>query len=106
MKIIIFYDKIATFGWNPKKWRWKNGSHFLNYTFKVGKDSIINRNPGTTRMVDKWQGYLPGTYRLYWSQLWDPLRAGKESTFMWFIWHKTVIVNEWRGRIAPISISK
>ena len=54
----------------------------------------------------KWQGYLPGNYRFYWSQIWDTLRAGKEAAFIWSIWHKAVAMNEWRARIAPVFISK
>ena len=106
MEIIFFYGKTTTLCWDSDRWHWKDSSHFLNYTSKIGKDSIINRNPRTIRAADKWQGYLSGTYRFYWSQLWDPLRAGKESDFMWFIWHKVVTVNEWRTRIAQVSISK
>ena len=29
-------------------------------------------NFGNTRAVDKWQGYVPGNYEFYWSQLWEP----------------------------------
>ena len=47
-------------GWHPDRWQWIDEGHFLDYTTKDGRDSIINRNPGTTRAVDKWQGYLPG----------------------------------------------
>ena len=76
------------------------------YITKFGRDSIINRNPGTTRTMDKWQGYLLGNYTFYWLQVWDPLWSGKEVAFMWSIWHKAVVANEWRARIAPVSISK
>ena len=105
-EVMFFYSKEATPGWNPDRWRWVDGGHFLDYTTKAGRDSIINRNPGTTRAADKWQGYLPGNYRFRWSQVWDPLRNGKEAAFSWSIWHKAVAVNEWRARIAPASISK
>ena len=56
-------------------------------------------------MVDKWQGYLPGYYcRFYWSQVLDLLQSEKEVMFMWLVWHKDVVVNEWRARIALASI--
>lgn len=64
-KIIFFYDKLATLGWDPDRWQWIDGGHFLNYITKDGGDAIINRNPGTTRAADKWQGYFPGNYRFY-----------------------------------------
>ena len=32
-----------------------------------------------TLAADKWQGYVPGNYRFYWSQVWDFLRAGKDA---------------------------
>ena len=51
-------------------------------------------------------GLPPGKYRFYWSQVWDPLRSGKEVAFIRSIWHKMVDVNEWRARIPPVSISK
>ena len=73
---------------------------------KDGLDAIMNRNPGTTRTAEKWQGYLLGNYKFYWSQVWDPLRTGKEAAFIWSIWHKAVAVNEWRANIALASISK
>ena len=105
-QIIFFYGNLATLGWDLDRWRWIDGGHFLDYTTKDGRDSIINRNPNTTHAAEKWQGYLPGNYRFYWSQVWNPLRSGKEAAFIWSIWHKAVAVNEWRARIAPASISK
>jgi hypothetical protein len=39
---------------------------FLEYTIKIGKDSIINMNLGITRAADKWQGYFHDNYRYYW----------------------------------------
>ena len=75
-------EKLATLGWDPDRWRWIDGGKFLNYTTKDGRDSITNRNPGTSRAGDKWQGYLPRNYKFFWSQVWDPLRSGKEAAFM------------------------
>lgn len=57
-------------------------------------------------VVDKWQCYLPKNYIFYWLQVWDPACYGKESTFMWYIWHKVVMVNVGRPYIAPSSLSK
>ena len=105
-EVVFFYGKLATLGWDPDRWRWIDGGKFLNYTTKDGREAITNRNPGTSRAGDKWQGYLPGNYKFFWSQVWDPLRSGKEAAFIWSIWHKAVAVNEWRARIAPASISK
>ena len=106
LTITFFYGKIVTLRWDPDRWRWADGSRFLNYTTKMGRDSVINRIPGGRRAAEKWQGYLPSNYRFKWSQVWDPLRSGKEAAFIWSIWHRTVAVNEWRARIAPASISK
>ena len=78
----------------------------LDYTTKGGREILISKNQGSTRAADKWQGYLPGNYRFPWSQVWNPLRAGKEAAFIWSIWHKAVVVNEWRTRMASVSISK
>ena len=100
------YEKKTTLGWNPDQRRWVDGYRFLNYTTKLGIEVVNNRNPGTTRAGEKWQGYLPGNYRLYRSHVWDPLRSSKEAAFMWFIWHKVVAINEWRAQIAPAFISK
>jgi hypothetical protein len=51
----------------PDYWRWVEGYHFflLTYILKFGRDSIINKTSRTTRVVDKWQGYLPRNYRNY-----------------------------------------
>ena len=87
-------------------WQWIDGGIFFDYTTKEGRESIINRDIGTILVADKWQGYLPGNYRFYWPQVWDPHIAGKEVAFMWSIWHKAVAVNEWRARVVPVSISK
>ena len=105
-KILLFYGKVATLGWDPDRWRWRDGSCFLNYSTKGGRETIVSRNPEITRTVEKWQGYIPGNYRLYWSHVWDSHRAGKEAAFIWSIWHKAVAVNEWRARIAPATISQ
>ena len=72
-QITFFYGKIATLGWDPDRWRWSDGGRFLDYTTKDGREAISKRNPNTTRAADKWQGYLPGNYKVYWSQVWDPL---------------------------------
>ena len=105
-EIRFFYGKMATLGWDPDRWRWVDGDQFLNYTTKLGKELLSSRDPGITRAAEKWQGCLPPNYRFYWSQVWDPLHAGKEVAFMWSIWHKAVAVNKWRAKIAPASISK
>ena len=52
-EVVFFYGKLTTLGWDPDRWRWINGGKFVNYTTKDGRDSIINRNPGTTRAGDK-----------------------------------------------------
>ena len=106
VEFIFFYGKEATLGWDPDRWRWGDGSRFLEYTTKEGREYISSKLRSTTRAAEKWQGYLPGNYCFYWSQVWDPLRTGKEAVFLWSIWHKAVAVNEWRARIAPASISK
>ncbi len=67
------------------------------YSTKSGREAIRSRNLGASRAVEKWQGYLAGNYRFYWSQVWDPHRAGKEATFIWSIWHKVVAVNKLEG---------
>jgi hypothetical protein len=97
---------MATLIWDPDRWRWSEGCCFLDYTTKLGREFITKRMEGVNNAIDKWQGYLPRNYKFYWSQIWDPLRAGKEVAFIWSIWHKAVAINEWRARIAPTSISK
>ena len=87
-EIIFFYGKLDTLGWDRDRWRWIDGGHFLDYTTKDGRDNILNRSPDTTRAADKWQGYLSGNYKFYWSQVWNPMRSGKEAAFIWSIWHK------------------
>ena len=82
---------------------WTVAAFFITPRKMVGRQ-ISNRNPGATRAANKWQGLLHGNYRFYWSQIWDPQRPGKEVAFIWSIWHKAVVVNEWRARIAPATI--
>ena len=52
-EIIFFYGKLASLGWDPDRWRWMDGGQFFDYTTKDGRDSIIKRNPGTTRAADE-----------------------------------------------------
>ena len=68
-EITFFYGKVATLTWDPDRWRWGDGGHFLNYTTKSGREIIASRKPGTTRAGDKWQRYLPGNYRFFWVQV-------------------------------------
>lgn len=105
-EITFLYGKMATLRWDPDRWRWVEGSNFLDYTTKASREFISKRTEGVNNVTDKWQGRIPRNYKFYWSQIWDPLRAGKEAAFMWSIWHKAVAVNEWRARIVPFSISK
>lgn len=37
---------------------------------------------------------------------WDPLLYGKEVIFIQSIWHKAVVVDEWKACISPASVSK
>ena len=94
LTITFFYGKTATLRWDSDRWRWTNGSRFFNHTTKMGRNSVIIRIPGVTRAAKKWQCYLFSNYRFQWSQVYDPLRSGKEAAFIWSIWHKTVAVNE------------
>lgn len=57
---------------------------------KDGHEFIVNRNPGSTHVGDKLQCHLLDNYKFYWSQVWDPFRAGKKTVFIWSIWHKTL----------------
>lgn len=66
-KVVFLCGKVATLYWDLDRWWWIDGGHFLNYTSKDGQVSVISRNPGTTCAVDKWQGYLMGNHRFYWS---------------------------------------
>lgn len=99
---MFFYDILATLSWDHDRWRWIEGYRFLNYTSKFGRNLVINIVSGKTKASDKWQGYLPCNYKFYWSQVWDPARFGNEAEFMWSMWHKVVVVNEWRAHIAPL----
>ena len=65
-KNLFLYGKLATLGWDPNRWRWSDGGRFLNYTTKGGRETIVSRNPGVTRVAKKWQAYFPGNYRFYW----------------------------------------
>lgn len=47
--IIFFYGKLASFGWDPDRWRWLDRGRFLNYTTKDGREFITNSNLGSTR---------------------------------------------------------
>ena len=37
----------------PDRWRWSDGSRFLNYSTKSGREAIRSRNPGASRAVEK-----------------------------------------------------
>ena len=106
-KITFFYCKDATPEWDPNQWWWVKGYHFLNHTTNLGEtESLINKIVGMIKVADKWQGYLPRDYKIYWSQMWDLAHSGKEATFMWHVWHKAIVVNGRRACIALKSISK
>jgi hypothetical protein len=86
-KIFFFYifGKVATLCWDLDQVRWIDGGRLLNYTTKIGRDFVINKNPGTTRAANNCQGYLPGNYMFYWSHMWDPLQSRNEAAYMWSI---------------------
>lgn len=105
-QITFFYEKLATLGWVPDQWHWIDEGRFFVCTIKDGKDSIINKNPETTRAEDKWQGYILDNYRFYQSQVQDSLCSEKDAAFMWLVQDKVVVVNEWRAHIALALISK
>lgn len=86
--------------WDLDRWRLFEGCQFLNYTTKFCRDFVINRISGTTRVVDECKGCLMRDCQFYWSKMWDLACFSVEVAFMWLIWHKVVMVNEWRARIA------
>lgn len=51
-EITFFYGKEATLGWNPDRWRWVEGLHFLNFTTKFERDLVINLLYGKNRVVE------------------------------------------------------
>ena len=97
---------MTTLQWDPDSWRWRDGCRFLNYTTRSGRKIFISKIQGFTHAANKWQGYLLSNYRNHWFQVWDPICSGKEVVFIWSMWHKAMIVNEWKAHTAPASILK
>lgn len=85
--------------------RWK-GSTSLNLTQYLGKTPSSTWFPGQCRWHANGKATFPRNYGCYCPQIWDPSQSGKETIFMWSIWHKAVAVYEWSARIALASISK
>ena len=53
-KIIFFYDKLTSLGWDPNRWRWFDGEYFLNFTTKdVTSLSIRAQVPPMRAISDK-----------------------------------------------------
>lgn len=46
--VSFFYGKEVTLKWNPDKWRWVDGYHFLNHNTEFGREAVINRCMGTS----------------------------------------------------------
>ena len=65
IELIFINGKKATLGWDLDRWRWGDGSRFLEYTTNDGREYISSKSPSTTRAADKWQRYLPDNYRFY-----------------------------------------
>ena len=57
---------------------WILGHLGVNYTTKFGRDLVIDRIHGMTRVAEKWQGCLLGNYKFYQSQVWDPACSHKK----------------------------
>ena len=53
IKLIFFYGKDGTLRWDPERWRWGDGSCFLEYTTNDGREYISSKSPNTTRAADK-----------------------------------------------------
>lgn len=51
-------------------------------------------------IVDKWKCSIMGETSPWWHVIWLKHRACKEAIFLWFVLHKVVPVNEWRGQIS------
>ena len=77
-EIMFFYGKIATLEWDPDRWRWMDGGHFLDYTTKDGRDFIGNRNPCTTRAAENGKGIFRETIGSIGRKYETPFGPGKK----------------------------
>ena len=50
-------------------------------------------------ILDKWQNEIPPSTSLRWNVIWHKHKAQKETTILWLVIHKVVVVNRWCGRI-------
>lgn len=51
-------------------------------------------------IVDKRKHFLMDETNPWWHVIWHKNQACKEVIFLWFVIHKAVAVNEWRGKIS------
>ena len=96
----LYYGMVSKFEWDPSCMHWLESKEFMKYTSNQGRELLRGQTRIPNVVKKKWNGMLPTTYKLRWSNIWDSLRIRKEVGLMWMIWHKAVAVNVWRGVIS------
>jgi hypothetical protein len=101
--ITFFYGKTTSLGWDPEQWWLVEGYRFLNYNMKFGKHHVINMILDTTRVANKWQGYLHGNYGLTSHKCGSPPSSEKKLPLCGSFGTKQLLsMNERDGLLSPL----
>ena len=96
--MLLFYGKTHDLEWDPDRFQWPGGVHFMLFTAKLGRKLLLKRHALPSVVEKKSGGILAPTYKLRWMNTWDKEREKKEAGLLWAIWHMGVAVNAWRGK--------
>lgn len=101
-EMLLYYGRVDKLHWDPERfvWKWEGEVPFMSYNTKMGRLMLRRHHKIPLVVEKKWPGILPPSFKLRWSIIWEPYRVKKEGRLLWAIWHRSVAVNEWRGKIS------
>jgi hypothetical protein len=124
--ILLYYGDLQSLSWDSNKFQWPKqlpardqrtvanhcpqgregqaapkAAHvpFMQFNAKMGRELLRKNHVVANPVTRKWGGVLVRTHKLRWNSIWDLGRVSKEAGLLWLIWHRALVVNEWRLRI-------
>lgn len=97
----MYLAPLSRLTFDPGRWRWRSGGTLHAYSAKQRR-RLCNPHLRLSLLIStKWTGWVPGTFRPNWQEVWNPQCPRKEAAFIWSIYHYAIAVNQWRQHAFP-----
>ena len=98
--LLCFIGSWINLSLTQQKWWWPKVTPFLAYFAKLGCSWVTTQVTLKKSILNIWKNEIPPSNSPSWNLVWHKHKVQKEVAFLWMVFHKVVVVNEWRGRIS------